>query len=143
MASPGLRDFVLYLGKADSVQEYFQAADIFVSASHREGFPNVLIEAMATGLTPVVVEIPDIHAHIIAHGVNGLIVTQRVPEAFAATIVTAVDDAKLMKSIAQSALETVTRQYSIKAVAGRYLDLYNDLGQFTVTDKEGARSLPA
>ena len=69
MVSSDLRDFVIYPGKTDNVHEYFQAADIFVSASRREGFPNVLIEAMATGLAPVVIEIPDIHGHVIVNGV--------------------------------------------------------------------------
>jgi glycosyltransferase involved in cell wall biosynthesis len=50
-----LRGKVLYLGAKPNaiVQQYYQIADIFLNATLEEGFPRVLIEAMATGL-PVV-----------------------------------------------------------------------------------------
>lgn len=42
----------------DQIEHWMQAADIFVSGSHREGSGYSLIEALACGLPPVVTDIP-------------------------------------------------------------------------------------
>lgn len=44
------------------VEQLMRAADIFVSASHREGSGYSLIEALACGLTPIVTDIPSFRA---------------------------------------------------------------------------------
>jgi glycosyltransferase involved in cell wall biosynthesis len=53
--SLGIRDRVRFLGAMpqERLAEYYGAADALVLASSREGWPNVLLEAMACG-TPVV-----------------------------------------------------------------------------------------
>jgi glycosyltransferase involved in cell wall biosynthesis len=55
-----LRRRVHLLGRVphESVEQLMRAADFFVLGSHREGGSFALIEAMATGLTPVVTDIP-------------------------------------------------------------------------------------
>lgn len=54
-AGLGLQDRVAFAGQQpnDSLKTYYSAADVLVLASSREGWPNVLLEAMACG-TPVV-----------------------------------------------------------------------------------------
>ena len=51
----GLRDRVTLAGRQsyDRIPLYFNAADVSVLASHREGCPNVVLESLASG-TPVV-----------------------------------------------------------------------------------------
>jgi N-acetylgalactosamine-N,N'-diacetylbacillosaminyl-diphospho-undecaprenol 4-alpha-N-acetylgalactosaminyltransferase len=46
----GLRDRVYLLGKQKNPYRYLSKADCFVFASNREGFPNVLVEALACRL---------------------------------------------------------------------------------------------
>jgi glycosyltransferase involved in cell wall biosynthesis len=55
-----LRDRVHLLGRVPhkNVEELMRAADLFVLGSHREGGSSALVEAMATGLTSVVTDIP-------------------------------------------------------------------------------------
>jgi len=61
---PLLRERVHLLGRVphDDVEALMRAADLFVLGSHREGSSFALIEALATGLTPVVTDIPSLRA---------------------------------------------------------------------------------
>ena len=70
MASPN----VLFTGsvKNEDIPKYMSAADILVNTSHFEGFPNVFLEAMATGLPIVAPRVSGI-PEIIEDGVNGIL----------------------------------------------------------------------
>lgn len=57
---PMLRDRVQLLGRMprEKIEELMRAADIFVLGSRSEGCSSALMEAMATGMTPLVTDIP-------------------------------------------------------------------------------------
>ena len=61
---PLLRDRVHLLGRVphDEIERLMRAADLFVLGSHREGSSFALIEALATGLPPVVTDLPSLRA---------------------------------------------------------------------------------
>lgn len=61
---PALRERVHLLGRVPHrrVEQLMRAADLFVHGSHRESTGFALIEALATGLTPVVTDIPSLRA---------------------------------------------------------------------------------
>ena len=71
----GVQKNVQFVGKVphEKVQTFMQRADIFVLPSLSEGFPNVILEAMASGL-PIIASrvggIPD----IITNDINGYLV---------------------------------------------------------------------
>ncbi|RLF99732.1 hypothetical protein DRN58_04645, partial [Thermococci archaeon] len=48
----------------DKMRDYYATADIFVFCSLSEGFPNVILEAMASGLPIVTSDIEGIHEYI-------------------------------------------------------------------------------
>ena len=52
----GLKNYVLYCGNVNNVNDYMQAMDIFVLPSRYEGLPIVGVEAQAAGLPIVVSE---------------------------------------------------------------------------------------
>ena len=59
---PRLKDRVHLLGRVPhgQIEQLMRAADLFVLGSYREGSCFALIEALATGLTPVVTDIPSL-----------------------------------------------------------------------------------
>jgi glycosyltransferase involved in cell wall biosynthesis len=62
--NPALRDRVHLLGHVPHarIENLMRAADVFVLGSHREGSNFSLLEALATGLTPVVTDLPSLRA---------------------------------------------------------------------------------
>ncbi len=122
-----LRGIVQFVGNVSNVHEFFQASDIFVSASHREGFPNVLLEAMATGLPPVVIEIPGVHAGILRDGTDGVVVPQRDVQAFVRELERLVDQPERRRAIGAAARRKAKEHYSVDRVTTDYLHLYREL----------------
>ena len=70
----GLDDKVILLGNKDNVYDYYKQCEIFVLSSKYEGFPNVLIEALANGCACISTDCPTGPSEIIKHGENGLLV---------------------------------------------------------------------
>lgn len=75
----------------DRVPAYFNAADISVLASYREGCPNVVLESLASG-TPVVASRVGGVSDMIEDGCNGRIVPPRQAEPLARAIRQLLDD---------------------------------------------------
>lgn len=77
----GLRHRVRVLGRRADVARLMQAWDLAVSSSLSEGFSNVIVEAMATGVPCVVTDVGE-SARMV--GDTGVVVPPRDPERLAA-----------------------------------------------------------
>ena len=75
----------LFLGHRDDVDALYAAMDIFVLASHREGFPRAAMEAAAMGLPVVATDVRGCR-QVVDDGQNGMLVPVVNPEAMAAAI---------------------------------------------------------
>jgi glycosyltransferase involved in cell wall biosynthesis len=70
----GLQDRILIPGRVGNVSDWYQSADLAALTSEFEGFPNVLLEAMACGLPAVSYDCLTGPSDIISQGKNGLLV---------------------------------------------------------------------
>lgn len=82
--SLGLGGQVELLGYVDGIEEILPSSKVFSLVSEREGVPFALMEAMASGLVPVVTNVGTI-ADWVEHGVDGHIVPVGDAEALAAS----------------------------------------------------------
>jgi glycosyltransferase involved in cell wall biosynthesis len=88
----GLDDTVRLLGYVENPLKYFARAEMFVLSSHVEGLPNVLVEAMMCGCTPVSTDCPTGPREVLQDGKYGYLVRMRDPIAMAAAIEKALDN---------------------------------------------------
>lgn len=86
-----LSDVVSLLGYVENPLKYFSRADVFVLSSHVEGLPNVLVEAMMCGCTPVATDCPTGPREVLQDGKYGYLVPVRDPIGMAEGIQQALD----------------------------------------------------
>jgi glycosyltransferase involved in cell wall biosynthesis len=76
---------VRFLGGRDDVVRLYRGMDLYVLASHREGFPRSAMEAAAMGLPIVATDVRGCR-QVVEPGVTGLLVPPRDPRALADAI---------------------------------------------------------
>jgi teichuronic acid biosynthesis glycosyltransferase TuaC len=83
----GIRDRVKFLGLVphENLPDYYTAADALVLASSREGWPNVLLEAMACG-TPVVASTVWGNPEVVSARAAGVLMRSRTPQGVAEAV---------------------------------------------------------
>lgn len=77
---------VRFLGFQNDPYPYLKAADIFVLSSRFEGFPNVLLDALACGIPVVCFDAPGGMSQIVIDGFNGCLVKSHNADALADSI---------------------------------------------------------
>jgi len=120
--SRGVRSEVRFLGWVDDemLRPEYRRASVLVLPSLVEGHPNVVLEAMASGLPCVVADSPGLRD--LVPRAAGRVVPPASPEAIAAAVADLVKD-PLEWRRASEAGQRVAREFSWDAVALRYEDL--------------------
>jgi glycosyltransferase involved in cell wall biosynthesis len=115
-------------GPAEPLAAEMDKAAMFVLPSRFEGFPLVLLEAMAKGLPVVAFDCPTGPGEIIDDHRNGLLVPARDVDGLARGIAELMDDAALRRRLGTAAARTAA-QYTIEAVGPLWEQLLEELGE--------------
>lgn len=126
IAATGLAGIVELTGSLALADVYraMREADVFVLLSEvgvnglRDGFPTVLLEAMALRLPVVSTWVSGI-PEIVRHGVTGYLVPERQPRAAAAAIGRLAGDAALRARFGQAGWERVRHRFDLERSADR------------------------
>ena len=97
-------------GRVGNVQDWYERTDLFLLPSRYEGFPNVLLEAMASGCCCVSSDCPQGPAELIRDGVNGrLLPNDANPQTWADVVSALLVDSDVRRRLACRALEVRQR----------------------------------
>jgi glycosyltransferase involved in cell wall biosynthesis len=125
-AGLGVSDRIQILDAVPDPADYLRAADLFVLPSVAEGMSNSLLEAMATGLPCVVSGIGG-NTDLICDDRNGRLVHTASPEAWSRVLIELLEDPERADALGRAARERIDREFSIRVVVDRYVDLYRSM----------------
>jgi len=112
ITSSDLSRNVILEGFQSDVRPYLQAADIFTLASHREGLPFSILEAMACGLPCVVTDVGG-NAEAVESGQEGLIVNPGSAEEMSDAIAFLLTRPDVRTKMSKSAGEKARKHFDI------------------------------
>jgi len=92
IAELGLEDRVFLMGVKQNVMHYISDAALYVMSSNYEGFPNALVEAMATGLPVISTDFPTGVAREVISERNGWVIPVGDGDALLAAMEAALSD---------------------------------------------------
>ena len=119
---------VQLLGQRDDVDALYAAMDVFVLASHREGFPRAAMEAAAMGLPIVATDIRGCR-QVVDPGATGLLVPVGDPGALAAALRTLVDDPGLRTALGRAGRERAQERFDEQRVVDVVMGTYRDVAR--------------
>lgn len=119
--SLGVAARVQFVGHVEHVEAWYARASILAHGSRVEGFPNVLLEAMAMGVCVVSADCPHGPAELIADGENGFLVPVDDAATMGERLACLMASAPLRRRLGQAGLQ-VRQRHDSTAVAARWLD---------------------
>jgi L-malate glycosyltransferase len=117
---------VIFTGYSRYVVEYLSLMDVFVLCSLKEGFPNVLLQAMAMSL-PVVSANVGGCSEIIDHMKNGILYPSNDVGRFIEAIERLKTDTAFARRLRSNAKRTVEENFSLNRMIKEYTSYYTEL----------------
>jgi glycosyltransferase involved in cell wall biosynthesis len=118
---------IVFTGAVGNVTPYLKEADVYVSTSVSEGMSNALLEAMSSGVMPVVSQVSGVD-ELVEEGVTGFLfpagdetaVANRLEKSLAMTV-------EERRATGEEARKAVRNRFCIDRVAEHHLSLYRSL----------------
>ena len=123
--SLGIAGRVAMPGNVASPECVLRTASVFVLPSRFEGFPNALIEAMASGCAVIAADCPSGPRHIVRDQDNGLLVAPESPAALGDALLRLLRDATERERLGRAA-ESVLLEYDADQVMRRWNEVLAD-----------------
>jgi glycosyltransferase involved in cell wall biosynthesis len=121
-----LRSRFVFTGFRRDPERLYQAMDVFVLPSHREGMPRSVIEAMTSGLAVVATDIRGCREEVV-HGETGLLVPVNAPDALAAALLRLLSDPERTRAMGCAGRRRARELFDERAVCDRLLAAYTGL----------------
>jgi glycosyltransferase involved in cell wall biosynthesis len=117
---------IVRTGFVPNTAPYYHAMDVLVLPTWREGFPNVVLEAAASGL-PVVATLTTGACDAVLPGITGLLVPPGDPRALTESMLTLLKYPQRRISMGRSARRWVVQRFIDRRVLGLTVGLYKQL----------------
>lgn len=117
---------IVCTGAVSDVAPYYALMTVYALPTHREGFPNSVLEAQAAGL-PVVTTRATGAVDSISDGVTGLLVPPGDADALAQALSRLLDDPDLARRMGAAGRERVTKDFRPQEIWDALLTIYRKL----------------
>lgn len=117
---------IIHINWTNQVEYYMQLADLFVFPSHREGFPNVLLQSASMGLPIVCSKIAG-NIDIVINNETGLIFDCGNEQQMEELMVYAISNPQHMQSMAKKLREDMIVNYPQENIWQNMLEAYKSL----------------
>ena len=123
----GLEDKVHFMGVMDRVMRQANNASLYIMTSDFEGFPNALLEAMASGLPVICTDFPTGTAcDVIINGVNGYIVPMNDRKRLTEAMIKILNNSDDLEKMGQNARQ-IYHRYNTKTIVNQWENLFFEL----------------
>jgi glycosyltransferase involved in cell wall biosynthesis len=102
------------------ILEQLTRTTFFPLLSDFEGLPLSLVEAMAAGCVPIVAEMPSGIPELVTSGHDGVIMSGRDYDAWAALLVELWEDGARLTAMSRNARKTVREAFTIEKIGGEF-----------------------
>lgn len=116
-----LKDRVLLPGFVPNPIDYIKKSNVFVMSSSWEGFGNVIVEAMGTGISVVSTDCPSGPAEILNNTKYGTLVSMHNKEEMSNAIIELIK-----KPLNPELVKTRAKDFSVPTITNQYLNLINN-----------------
>jgi len=119
-----IKDRIFWHGwcSKEELRQHYKSADCVVNPSLYEGMPNVLLEAMASGLPVIASRVPG-NETVIKHEETGFLFDLKQPDGFIKAVCRIIKDKDSAKSMGQRARKWIEKEFSWDRVAEGYIGL--------------------
>ena len=114
---------LVILSNIPDAYKYLKAFDIFVLSSVKEGFPWVVLEAMAAEVPIIATKVGAV-PEIIQNNENGILIEPKSPKAIIDAVKLLMDNKDLMRKLAINGRKTVIEKFNLEKMINRYVELF-------------------
>ena len=124
--SLNLENQVIFYDYVENVVEAYDIFNLMVLPSLTEGFPAVLLEAMAFSVPIVATRVGGV-PEAIEDGISGILVPPKNPEALAEAIIKIYENPELASEMAKNARTRFEKYFTAETMARQYENIYEEL----------------
>jgi glycosyltransferase involved in cell wall biosynthesis len=122
----GIDKNINFVGESHDVSQFYNKMDVFVLTSHFEGLPNVVMEAMASSLPVVAVNVGGTR-ELIRENITGFLCTANCANVLADKVIFLIKNQEKATIIGMNARSHIKKYFGIKKMISLTEDTYLNL----------------
>jgi GalNAc-alpha-(1->4)-GalNAc-alpha-(1->3)-diNAcBac-PP-undecaprenol alpha-1,4-N-acetyl-D-galactosaminyltransferase len=126
IAARGLEDRVFLMASVSDIVAVYRSADAFVHPARYEGYPNVILEALASGLPVIAANSEESIRELLGNGKYGVLCDSESSEALAQALTTTLSESERLGILGASARQAVAAN-SIDKISAQWIDLFREI----------------